>query len=76
MNKIEKKLLSIVPGSIGTKVVDRDLPFAIREFKATVKSSGKLSAIKTFFEKPSTAKKRKMDAAKFEQYVKQKRSNK
>lgn len=76
MNRNEKKLLSIVPGSTGTKVVDRDLSFAIREFKSAVKASGKLASIKTFFEKKSTAKKRKMDAAKFEQFVNDKRSKK
>ncbi len=76
MNRSEKKLLSIAPGSTGVNVIQNDIAFAIREFKAVMKTSGKLSTIKTFFEKKSTEKKRKMDSAKFEQYVQDKRSKK
>ena len=76
MTRNEKKTLSIVPGSIGVNVIYGDIAFAIKEFKTNVKSSGKLASIKTSFEKKSTEKKRKMDAAKFEQYIQDKRSKK
>lgn len=74
MNRSEKKLLSIVPGSTGVNVIYGDIAFAIKEFKTNVKASGKLAAIKTFHEKKSVEKKRKMEAAKFEQFLQDKRA--
>ena len=72
MNKQFKQHKTIVPGkSNSTKVVNKDINFAIRNWKKQVKVSGVLDILKTKqeFEKPSITRKRILSAAKHKQYL-------
>jgi ribosomal protein S21 len=72
MNKQFKQHKSIVPGkSNSTKVVNKDINFAIRNWKKQIKISGVLDILKTKqeFIKPSVTKKQILDSAKYKQYL-------
>ena len=72
MNKQFKQHKSIVPGnSASTKVVNRDINFAIRNWKKQTKMSGILDILKTKqeFEKPSVTRKKIKSAAIHKQYL-------
>ena len=66
MNKQLKHHKSIVPGnSYSTKVVNRDINFALRLWKKQVKSSDSINRLKSLqeFEKPSITKRRQKQIA-------------
>ena len=72
MNKLFKQHKSIVPGNpASTKVVNRDINFAIRNWKKQTKMSGILDILKTKqeFEKPSVTRKKIKSAAIHIQYL-------
>lgn len=72
MNKQFKQHKSIVPGNpASTKVVNRDINFAIRNWKKQTKMSGILDILKTKqeFEKPSVTRKKIKSAAIHKQYL-------
>ena len=72
MNKQFKQHKSIVPGNpASTKVVNRDINFAIRNWKKQTKMSGILDILKTKqeFEKPSVTRKKIKSAAVYKQYL-------
>ena len=72
MNKLFKQHKSIVPGNpASTKVVNRDINFAIRNWKKQIKMSGILDILKTKqeFEKPSVTRKKIKSAAIHKQYL-------
>ena len=72
MNKQFKQHKSIVPGNpASTKVVNRDINFAIRIWKKQTKMSGILDILKTKqeFEKPSVTRKKIKSAAIHKQYL-------
>jgi len=70
MNKYLKYHKSIVPGkSNSTNVVNRDINFAIRNWKKHVKTSGILDILKQKqeFEKSSITKQKILSSAKYKQ---------
>lgn len=72
MNKQFKQHKSIVPGNpASTKVVNRDINFALRNWKKQIKTSGVLDILKTKqeFEKPSVTRKKIKSAAVYKQYL-------
>ena len=72
MNKHLKQHKSIVPGkSNSTNVVNRDINFAIRNWKKHVKTSGILDILKEKqeFEKNSITKRRILSNAMYKQYL-------
>ena len=72
MNKQFKQHKSIVPGNpASTKVVNRDINFAIRNWKKQTKMSFILDILKTKqeFEKPSVTRKKIKSAAIHKQYL-------
>ena len=72
MNKQFKQHKSIVPGNpASTKVVNRYISFAIRNWKKQTKMSGILDILKTKqeFEKPSVTRKKIKSAAIHKQYL-------
>ena len=72
MNKQFKQHKSIVQGNpASTKVVNRDINFAIRNWKKQTKMSGILDILKTKqeFEKPSVTRKKIKSAAIHKQYL-------
>ena len=72
MNKQFKQHKSIVPGNpASTKVVNRDINFAIRNWKKQTKMSCILDILKTKqeFEKPSVTRKKIKSAAIHKQYL-------
>ena len=72
MNKQFKQHKSIVPGNpASTKVVNRDINFALRNWKKQIKTSGVLDILKTKqeFEKPSVTRKKIKSAAIHKQYL-------
>tara|TARA_A100000172_G_scaffold73232_1_gene54708 strand:+ start:1005 stop:1244 length:240 start_codon:yes stop_codon:yes gene_type:complete len=72
MNKQFKQHKSIVPGNpSSTKVVNRDINFALRNWKKQIKTSGVLDILKTKqeFEKPSVTRKKIKSAAVYKQYL-------
>lgn len=64
--KKEKELLSIAPGSsVGARVVESDLSYAIRRWKKALKDDGRLRQVfeRQEFQKPSAVRrKQKLDA--------------
>lgn len=73
MNKYQKHHKSIVPGNTNsTKVVNRDINFALRLWKKQVKTSGVLEVIKSKqeFEKSSVTKRKIKSSAQYKQFLK------
>ena len=72
MNKQLKHHKSIVPGkSNSTKVINRDINFALRLWKKQIKSSDVLGKIKSLqeHEKPSITKRREKQNAVYRQMI-------
>ena len=72
MNKQIKYHKSIVPGNCkSTKVINRDINFALRSWKKQIKISGTLDILKSKqeFEKPSITKRRVKNSAIHKQYL-------
>jgi len=72
MNKQIKHHKSIVPGnSKSTKVINRDINFALRLWKKQVKSADSINKLKSLkeFEKPSITKRRQKQAAVYKQKI-------
>jgi ribosomal protein S21 len=72
MNKQHKYHKSIVPGnSFSTKVVNKDINFALRSWKKQLKTSNTLDILKEKqeFEKPSVTKRKIKNSAVFNQYI-------
>ena len=72
MNKNHKYHKSIKPGNCySTKVVNKDINFALRNWKKQVKTSGILEILKSKqeFEKASIKKRRVKSAAEYKQYI-------
>ena len=73
MSKKQKQHQSIIPGhSIGTKVVNKDINFALRTWKRKVKYSNNLTSLKEKqeFIKPSFLNRQKMISARYRQKMK------
>ncbi len=72
MNKQLKHHKSIVPGnSNSTKVINRDINFALRLWKKQVKSSDSINKIRSLqeYEKPSITKRKNKQAAIYKQKI-------
>jgi ribosomal protein S21 len=72
MNKQHKYHKSIVPGnSFSTKVINKDINFALRSWKKQLKTSNTLDILKEKqeFEKPSVTKRKIKNSAIFNQYI-------
>jgi ribosomal protein S21 len=72
MNKQHKYHKSIVPGnSFSTKVINKDINFALRSWKKQLKTSNTLDILKEKqeFEKPSVTKRKIKNSAVFNQYI-------
>ena len=72
MNKHHKSHKSIVPGnSFSTKVINKDINFALRSWKKQLKTSNTLDILKEKqeFEKPSVTKRKIKNSAVFNQYI-------
>jgi ribosomal protein S21 len=72
MNKQIKHHKSIVPGkSNSTKVINKDINFALRLWKKQLKSSDSIDKLKSLkeFEKPSITKRRQKQAAIYKQKI-------
>jgi ribosomal protein S21 len=72
MNKQHKYHKSIVPGnSFSTKVINKDINFALRSWKKQLKISNTLDTLKEKreFEKPSVTKRKIKNSAIFNQYI-------
>jgi len=72
MNKQIKYHKSIVPGNCkSTKVINRDINFALRLWKKQVKSADSINKLKSLkeFEKPSITKRRQKQAAVYKQKI-------
>ncbi len=72
MSKKQKHHQSIIPGhSIGTKVVNKDINFALRTWKRKVKYSNNLTTLKEKQEyiKPSFSKRQQMISACYRQQM-------
>ncbi len=72
MNKHHKYHKSIVPGNaFSTKVINKDINFALRSWKKQIKISGTLDILKSKqeFEKPSITKRRVKNSAIHKQYL-------
>jgi|TARA_R100000734_G_C3203540_1_gene21437 ribosomal protein S21 len=72
MNKQSKHHKSIVPGNaFSTKVIGKDINFAIRNWKKQTKTSGILDILKSKqeFQKASILKRQMLSAAKYKQYI-------
>ncbi len=72
MNKQHKYHKSIVPGnSFSTKVINKDINFALRSWKKQLKVSNTLDTLKEKqeFEKPSVTKRKIKNSAIFNQYI-------
>jgi len=72
MNKQHKHHKSIVPGnSFSTKVINKDINFALRSWKKQLKISNTLDTLKEKreFEKPSVTKRKIKNSAIFNQYI-------
>ena len=73
MNKHYKYHKSIVPGNThSTKVVNRDINFALRLWKKQIKTSGTLDILKSKqeFEKSSVTQRKIKSAAQYKQFLK------
>ena len=72
MNKQHKYHKSIVPGnSFSTKVINKDINFALRSWNKQLKTSNTLDILKEKqeFEKPSVTKRKIKNSAVFNQYI-------
>ena len=72
MRKSEKQLQSIIPGTgTGIHVQDGEIHHAIKQFKKTLKESGKFEDVfnKRYYTKPSVARKKQLDNAKYIQKI-------
>lgn len=71
MNLSSKKFKSINPGSLSSIMVsDNDLPYAIKQWKRTLKDSNVIQECydRKFYKKPSESKRLLMNTAKYNQY--------
>jgi len=72
MNKQIKHHKSIVPGNPNsTKVINKDINFALRQWKKQLKSADSIDKLKSLkeFEKPSVTKRKQKKAAIYKQYI-------
>lgn len=72
MNKKQKLHQTIVPGNVlGVRVVDRDIEYALKQFKRQIKKSGILQKIydRKEFIKPSVIKRAEKSKAAFIQQI-------